>query len=790
MADINLQAVHDELVLVAYEAGRMILSANPADIGTGTKLNSVDIVTEVDQAVEKMVSSRLSTAYPEFSFMGEETYKPGTKLGPEPTFVVDPIDGTTNFVHSFPNACISLGVAINREPVIGVIYNPYQDLLFTAIKSHGAYMTRIKGSTPQKLPLASSPRPLEGLANALVAIEWGSNRDGPNYELKAKVFKKLAATKETGGAMVHSLRSLGSAALNIAAVAAGQMDAYWEGGCWAWDVCAGWCILKEAGGIMAGGNPGQWDPAVDERKYLAVRGAPSGQKELVEEFWGVIGDGTMDYSLRTIIPQKDGTRPPDANSNRRKHRPANAVAQLVVHCRRKQREAKAGQAAQHRDGADGAGSVARIRVHHVALDALEADDDAGAKDDGANVGPDPVRVRLGRPRVDEDADGQENGAGDEHGHAELWPAGPAVGHVAALEGGVDAVLQRRADLGAQEEAEAERDVVEARDAGALAVLGGPERGEGRQDQRHDLHNGLRGQQAERPSQRRRQRLQHRPVRAVVLGHEIRVARRLDQRRLLALQQHRRVRLLQEEDARRLDHAAGNRRAVKDPSPRRAVRHPAAGNGPQRRPQQRHQRVDAHGLAPLLGVEQVAQHAAANGQGRRAADAGEEAEDKHLRLGAGEAAAQVEEQEPQVGHLQDDGAAVQLRERPPHQGPEGIGGDEDGEHEGAFDFLGDVQVSADLGKAGGHHGRGHGGDEGPVHFTTFGSSILTVGVFSIASSPRSKSRWFAMPSRTSDTVREMDTPGGLCSEASMVDELSESESVAEYSCFSWSMLDAI
>ncbi|OPB37994.1 inositol monophosphatase [Trichoderma guizhouense] len=297
MADLNLQAIHDEMVLVAYEAGRTIMSANPADIGTGTKLNSVDIVTEVDQAVEKMVSSRLSTAYPEFSFMGEETYKPGTKLGPEPTFVVDPIDGTTNFVHSFPNACISLGLAIDREPVIGVIYNPYQDLLFTAIRSHGAYMTRIKGTTPQKLPLAASPRPLEGLANALIAIEWGSTRDGHNFELKTEVFKKLAATKETGGAMVHSLRSLGSAALNIAAVAAGQMDAYWEGGCWAWDVCAGWCILKEAGGIMAGGNPGEWDPSVDERKYLAVRGAPSGQKELVEEFWGVIGDKKMDYSV-------------------------------------------------------------------------------------------------------------------------------------------------------------------------------------------------------------------------------------------------------------------------------------------------------------------------------------------------------------------------------------------------------------------------------------------------------------------------------------------------------------
>ncbi|KAK5998216.1 Inositol monophosphatase 2 [Cladobotryum mycophilum] len=310
MAEVNLQAVHDEMVLVAYEAGRMILSANPADIGTDTKLNSVDIVTEVDKAVEAMVSTRLSQAFPTFAFMGEETYTPGARIGPEPTFVVDPIDGmlspplsidscvrTTNFIHSFPNACISLGLSINRDPSVGVIYNPYQDLLFTAIKGHGAFMTRIKGTQPKKLPLASSPRPLQGLGTALMAIEWGSNRDGPNYELKTDVFKKLAGSKETGGSMVHSLRSLGSAALNIAAVAAGQMDAYWEGGCWAWDVCAGWCILREAGGIMVSGNPGEWNPALEDRLYLAVRGAPNGQKELVEEFWNVIGDGKMDYSV-------------------------------------------------------------------------------------------------------------------------------------------------------------------------------------------------------------------------------------------------------------------------------------------------------------------------------------------------------------------------------------------------------------------------------------------------------------------------------------------------------------
>lgn len=164
-------------------------------------------------------------------------------------------------------------------------------------------MTRIRSTVPRRLPLARSPRGLlssggDGpLSGALVAVEWGSSRDGPNFDLKVETFRRLTATKETGGAMCHSLRSLGSAALNLAAVAAGQMDCYWEGGCWAWDVCAGWCILEEAGGIMASGNPGNWAPALEERVYLAVRGAPDGQKELVEEFWGVIGDGKMDYSV-------------------------------------------------------------------------------------------------------------------------------------------------------------------------------------------------------------------------------------------------------------------------------------------------------------------------------------------------------------------------------------------------------------------------------------------------------------------------------------------------------------
>ncbi|KAM3087066.1 hypothetical protein ACMFMG_001175 [Clarireedia jacksonii] len=242
-----------------------------------------------------MVSKRLHEAYPTYSFIGEETYVAGTtKLTSAPTFICDPIDGTTNFVHTFPAFCISLGFVTERVPSVGVIYNPFTGDLFTGIKGKGSFVTR-KDGEKFSLPLKKDPEPLKDLSTCLVGAEWGSDRSGVNFKIKTEVFEKLCAAKEDGGAMVHSLRCLGSAALNIALVATGQQDVFWEGGCWAWDVAAGWCILVEAGGIMVSGNPGEWEIEVDHRKYLAVRGAPSGQKNIVEEMWGVIGDRRMLY---------------------------------------------------------------------------------------------------------------------------------------------------------------------------------------------------------------------------------------------------------------------------------------------------------------------------------------------------------------------------------------------------------------------------------------------------------------------------------------------------------------
>jgi myo-inositol-1(or 4)-monophosphatase len=274
---------------------------------------AADLVTETDKSVESFVSSTLRQKYPTYSFIGEETYQPGTRVPTGPTFIVDPIDGTTNFIHGHPSVSISLGFSLERRATVGVVYNPFTGHMYHAIRGQGAYVTMaLPAGAAQgeeatlRLPLRA-PERLK-LSEALVGVEWGSERHGNNWRVKSQTFAKLAESPdETSavdkkGGMTHGLRSGGSAALNLCAVAAGELDAYWEGGCWAWDVCAGWIVLEEAGGHVLGANPGEWEMDLEGRRYLAVRrgGAEEDDEEerewkaFVQEFWGCVV-GRLEY---------------------------------------------------------------------------------------------------------------------------------------------------------------------------------------------------------------------------------------------------------------------------------------------------------------------------------------------------------------------------------------------------------------------------------------------------------------------------------------------------------------
>lgn len=197
------------------------------------------------------------------------------------------------------------------RPVVGVVYNPFTNTLYSGIDGQGSFLTD-QFHDRARLPL-TDPEPFAGLDKTLVAVEWGSDRSGNDYDVKVKTFRKLCASKDDGGAMVHSLRSFGSAALNMCAVATGHIDIYWEAGCWAWDVCAGWVIVKEAGGEIVDANQGNWKPRVDGRRYvfpklrfyrfvlkhlhryMAVRKG-EGQKDIIEEFWNNV-EGTLEVTV-------------------------------------------------------------------------------------------------------------------------------------------------------------------------------------------------------------------------------------------------------------------------------------------------------------------------------------------------------------------------------------------------------------------------------------------------------------------------------------------------------------
>lgn len=298
MADIDLGKLRDFAVQLAKDAGKMITSARTDQkAAAAEKKNSVDLVTEVDQAVEAFIIEKIRQEYPGHKFIGEETYSSSGQtasiLNDEPTWIVDPIDGTTNFIHGFPFVAVSIGFAVRQVPTVGVIYGPFLDYMYTAIKGEGSFLN---GS---KLPFNSPPTAIGSLGNCVIAVEWGSDRaeDG-NLKIKSDTYFNL--TRQNGG-MCHSLRSLGSAALNLCAVASGSMDVYVEGGMWEWDICAGWVILTEAGGLMTTANPAEEikEPGLCDRMILAVRGSDSreDQEKIVREFWAQTA-GNMIYERK------------------------------------------------------------------------------------------------------------------------------------------------------------------------------------------------------------------------------------------------------------------------------------------------------------------------------------------------------------------------------------------------------------------------------------------------------------------------------------------------------------
>lgn len=204
----------------------------------------IDFVTEIDKKVETTLIGGLSKHFPDHKFIGEESVSDGGKceLTDAPTWVIDPVDGTMNFVHGFPHSCISLGLLINKESVAGIVYNPLLEQLFTAKKGKGAFLN--------DKPIHVSQ--VKELNKALITTEAGTSRDEDRLKILFENYQRIIPK-------VHGIRTLGSAALNMSMVALGGADANFEFGIHAWDVAAGDIIVREAGGVCIDPAGGPFD---------------------------------------------------------------------------------------------------------------------------------------------------------------------------------------------------------------------------------------------------------------------------------------------------------------------------------------------------------------------------------------------------------------------------------------------------------------------------------------------------------------------------------------------------
>jgi myo-inositol-1(or 4)-monophosphatase len=223
----------------ASKAGEWIKSKIGDINKVDTKYSSQDLVTEVDKGSEMMIRNLIMTHFPSHSFLGEEGVEPGPAASAkalqevseeEYVWIVDPIDGTTNFVHGFPFFTVSIALAYRGEVIVGVVYDPSRDELFVAEKGKGAYLhgkkTRVSGE--------------DKLVDSLIATGFPADRYGA-LAVNLRGIQALAP-------QVRNIRMAGSAALHLAYVAAGRLTGFWEIGLNSWDIAAGALLIQESGG--------------------------------------------------------------------------------------------------------------------------------------------------------------------------------------------------------------------------------------------------------------------------------------------------------------------------------------------------------------------------------------------------------------------------------------------------------------------------------------------------------------------------------------------------------------
>ena len=217
---------------VAREAGRLIVDERPRGLGVAaTKSSATDIVTEMDQRSEQLIVDRITEARPDDGFLGEEGADHAGSSGV--TWVIDPIDGTVNYLYEIPAYAVSVAAQVGAEIVVGAVVNPVSGEVWTALRGEGAWLDG------RRLELAEPPE----LSMALVATGFG-------YDPRRRA--RQAEVLQTVLPQVRDVRRAGAASLDLCALAAGRVDGLYEQGLKPWDLAAGGLVAAEAGAVVTG----------------------------------------------------------------------------------------------------------------------------------------------------------------------------------------------------------------------------------------------------------------------------------------------------------------------------------------------------------------------------------------------------------------------------------------------------------------------------------------------------------------------------------------------------------
>lgn len=227
----SLSACATAAIRAASAAGALLAKHAGRPKTVSTKRSAIDLVTEIDRAAERLIHDHLHRAYPAIGFLGEEYGQ--RRRDARSRWIVDPLDGTNNFVHGFPFFGVSIGLERQGEIVVGVIYDPLRAELFVATKGGGASLNG------RRLAVSSTT----SLARSLIATGFSTRfltRRQP-YLGWFEAFQKHS----------HGVRRMGSTVLSLAAVAAGRLEGFYERDLWPWDIAAGVLLIQEAGGRVS-----------------------------------------------------------------------------------------------------------------------------------------------------------------------------------------------------------------------------------------------------------------------------------------------------------------------------------------------------------------------------------------------------------------------------------------------------------------------------------------------------------------------------------------------------------